>query len=76
MCSMKEKFLIHMKEKTPLGGRGRIMKVVFRDLTKGRKKSNHRSLFFSFFLIIVIHECQNSIVVVIISIKNKIDFVL
>lgn len=69
MCSMKEKFLIHMKE---------IMKVVFRDLTKGRKKSNHRCLFFlSFFLIIAIHECQNSIVVVvIISIKNKIDFVL
>lgn len=71
MCSMKEKFLIHMKE---------IMKVVFRDLTKGRKKSNQITVvffFFSFFLIIVIHECQNSIVVVvIISIKNKIDFVL
>ena len=54
------------------------MKAVFRDLTKGRKKSNHRCLFFlSFFLIIAIHKCQNSIVVVvIISIKNKIDFVL
>lgn len=75
MCSMKEKFLIHMKEKTPWGEK--IMKVVFGDLTKGQKKSNHRSLYFLFFfLIIVIHECQNSIVVVIISIKNKIDFVL